>query len=82
MKPLGIFIMLYGLLWCVAMLPIYHFDNFLNIIDTIIHTYTSKEYFLQNFQNSMRLSLWLVLEWVGIVVIILGFSVYRYRKIL
>ena len=82
MKPLGIFIMLYGLLWCVAMLPIYHLDNFLNIIDTIIHTYTSKEYFLQNFQNSMRLSLWLVLEWVGIVVIILGFSVYRYRKIL
>jgi len=74
--------MLYGLLWCVAMLPIYHLDTFLNIIDTIIHTYTSKEYFLQNFQNSMRLSLWLVLEWVGIVVIILGFSVYRYRKIL
>ena len=61
--PVGYIISLYGLLFMIMCLPLYHFDNIMNILS------------LEHLINEPRVLVWFFLEWIGACVIVLGLAI-------
>ena len=48
-----------GLLFMIICLPLYHFDNIMNLLS------------LEHLINEPRVLVWFILEWIGLCVIVL-----------
>jgi len=59
----GFMISFYGLMFMIICLPLYHFDNIMNIFN------------LEHLINEPRVLVWFFLEWIGLCVIVLGLAI-------
>jgi hypothetical protein len=59
----GYLISFYGLMFMIVCLPLYHFDNIMNLLS------------LEHLINEPRVLVWFFLEWIGLCVIALGLAI-------